>query len=72
MPMSTRLASAAALTARPALLSRPERERATRGGTEAASQAGGAAASTVAITPSTMPLTRLLGGIDSPRTVTTK
>ncbi len=49
-------------TARPALLSRPERERATRGGTEAASQAGGAAASTVAITPSTTPLTRLLAG----------
>jgi hypothetical protein len=70
--IKARLARAAPLTARPALLSSPERERAVRGGTVAASQAGGAAASTVAATPSSSPLSTLLVGMATPRTVSTK
>ena len=60
------------LTIRCTLLSNPARESARRGGTEAASQAGGAAASTLARNPVSPPLSRLEAGIWMPRTLTTK
>ncbi len=63
---------AARLTARLALFSNPARESARRGATAAASQAGGAAASRLAIRPASAPLSRLAVGICTPRTLTTK
>ena len=55
-----------------ALSSSPERESAWRGGTEAASQAGGAAVSRVAKIPNKLPLNRLNKGICTLLTVITK
>src|SRR5512133_3182948 len=54
------------------LLSNPARESARRGGTDAASQAGGAAANMLENKPAKAPLIRLDVGIWIPRTLTTK
>jgi hypothetical protein len=71
-PSAERLPMAAQFTARRALVSSPERERAARGCTEAASQAGRLAASSVASTPTTPPLIRLVDGMPTLFTVSTK
>jgi hypothetical protein len=68
----TKLPTATLVTARRALPSKPERDRATRAGTEAASHAGGAAANNVATTPNSAPFTKLEVAISISCTVTTK
>ena len=65
-------ASAVNGTSRRAVSSRPDRVSAWRGETVVASQAGSAAAATVANTPASAPLARLATGSAIPRTVTTK